>query len=134
MASLEELKRKREQLTARIEQAEARKKQEERKLETKIKLLVGATMLNYIKTTGKNKDFIITQLVNYLTRPSDIKAVLGENKRGSETFIKLITNSAEVTSKSNTKKHDDEEYILPINESSDKNTSSNKKVNQHESI
>lgn len=75
MPTLEEMKKKRDQLTARIQQAEARNKANERKEETKTKVLIGAMVLKQIQM---NRDIEIESLedlkakmLEFLTRDSD---------------------------------------------------------------
>ena len=91
MADLDELKRKRDQLTARIQQAEARQKATTKKAEDRIKVLVGAAILHQqTKSTEKNAA-LLTLLDGFLTRPSERMAVLGEDGQGSEAFKRLVT-------------------------------------------
>lgn len=75
MPTLEEMKKRRDQLTARIQQAEARNKANERKEETKTKVLIGAMVLKQIQM---NRDIEIesvedlkAKMLEFLTRDSD---------------------------------------------------------------
>jgi len=89
--NLEDLKKKREQLDARIAQAEARLREQLRKEETTVKLLVGAAVLNYVKN-GENPEkaqaWLMKILGSFLTRERDIRTVLGDGK-GSEMLKRL---------------------------------------------
>ncbi|WP_228393685.1 hypothetical protein, partial [Pseudomonas helleri] len=54
MADLDDLKRKRDQLTAKIQQAEARQRATAKKAEDRVKVLVGAAVL-YQQTQSTEK-------------------------------------------------------------------------------
>jgi vacuolar-type H+-ATPase subunit D/Vma8 len=93
MASdIEVLKKKRDQLTARIQQAEIRKRSSDSKADTAVKVLVGAAVLNSIKN-GSNPESSMARLMvtlqSFLTRDRDINAVLGSDKNGSDAFKRL---------------------------------------------
>lgn len=90
MPSIEELIKKRDQLTARIKTAENRKSQEDRKAEARIKILVGSAILERYKKKGET-DGLVKIMEAFLTRPIDRKAVLGENGDGSEIFFSLTS-------------------------------------------
>ena len=91
MADLDDLKRKRDQLTAKIQQAEARQKATAKKAEDRIKVLVGAAILHqHTKSTEKHAA-LLTLLDGFLTRPAERLAVLGEDGQGSEAFKRLVT-------------------------------------------
>ena len=70
--SLDKLKEQREKLNARILQQESRLKQNQRKTDTRKKILVGSY---YIDQATKNGTFneLISLMNNYLTRKSDKK-------------------------------------------------------------
>ena len=53
--NIEDLKKKREQLDARIAQAEARLRAQTSKEETTVKVLVGAAVLNAVKNGSKSE-------------------------------------------------------------------------------
>jgi large subunit ribosomal protein L7/L12 len=79
MPTLEEMKKKRDQLTARIQQAEARNKANERKEETKTKVLIGAMVLKQIQMTQdieiESVEDLKAKMLEFLTRDSD-KAIV----------------------------------------------------------
>ena len=79
MPTLEEMKKKRDQLTARIQQAEARNKANERKEETKTKVLIGAMVLKQIQMTQdieiESVEGLKAKMLEFLTRDSD-KAIV----------------------------------------------------------
>lgn len=93
MADLEELKRKRDQLTARIQQAEARQKASAKKAEDRIKVLVGAAVLHQHKQSPEKQAGLLALLDSFLVRPGERLAVLGENGQGSDAFKSLISNN-----------------------------------------
>ncbi|NCT81404.1 hypothetical protein GXB82_21795 [Pseudomonas stutzeri] len=89
--NLEELKKKRDQLTARIQQAEARERVSNKKLEDKIKILSGAAVLNYIRTSkNDNSEWLIKILDAFLTREKERKDVLGDNGLGSDALLRMM--------------------------------------------
>jgi len=91
MADLEELKRKRDQLTAKIQQAEARQKATAKKAEDRIKILVGAAVLNQQTQSTEKRAALLSLLDSFLTRPAERLAVLGENGKGSDAFLRLVS-------------------------------------------
>ncbi|MQT44260.1 hypothetical protein GHO45_25440 [Pseudomonas sp. FSL R10-0765] len=92
MADLEDLKRKRDQLTARIQQTEARQKASVKKAEDRIKVLVGAAVLNQHMQTPSKHGELLAVMDSFLTRPAERLAVLGEDGKGSEAFKRLVTS------------------------------------------
>jgi len=93
MADLEDLKRKRDQLTARIQQAEARQKANSKKAEDRIKVLVGAAVLHQQTQSTEKHAALLALLDGFLTRPAERLAVLGEDGKGSEDFKRLVKSS-----------------------------------------
>lgn len=96
MPDIEELKKKRDQLTAKIQTAEARKSAEERKLEARIKILVGSAYLEKAKRKGDNGESLLRAIDDFLTRPIDRKIFKDENGNVSDIFLKL-TEPKELT-------------------------------------
>ena len=92
MADLDELKRKRDQLTAKIQQAEARQRATVKKAEDKVKILVGAAVLNQQTQSTEKRAALLSLLDGFLTRPSERLAVLGEDGQGSKALKKLTNN------------------------------------------
>lgn len=93
MASLEELKHRRDKLAARIQQVEAREKAGAKKLEDKTKVLVGAALLTYLSREGakdSDKAWLVKMLDGFLTRPKDRIDILGEDGQGSPTLLRLL--------------------------------------------
>ena len=72
MTQLEKLKKQKEILDARIQQAESRFKVKERKEDTRRKILIGAFMMEKLKKEEKF-DAMIDELNGFLTRTSDRK-------------------------------------------------------------
>ena len=93
MADLDDLKRKRDQLTAKIQQAEARQRATAKKAEDRVKVLVGAAVLHQQTQSTEKRAALLALLNSFLTRPAERLAVLGEDGQGSEAFKRLIANS-----------------------------------------
>ena len=91
MADLDDLKRKRDQLTAKILKAEALQRITARKAEDRVKVLVGAAVLHQQTKSIEKNAALLSLLDGFLTRPTERLAVLGEDGQGSEAFKKLIT-------------------------------------------
>lgn len=72
VTQLEKLKKQKEILDARIQQAESRLKVKERKEDTRRKILIGAFMIEKLKKEEKF-DSMIKELDGFLTRNSDRK-------------------------------------------------------------
>ena len=89
MADLDELKRKRDQLTAKIQQAESRQRAAAKKAQDRVKVLVGAAVLQ----STEKRAALLALLDGFLTRPSERLAVLGEDGQGSDAFKQLVAPS-----------------------------------------
>ena len=89
--TLEDLKVKRDQLTARIQKAEARARATQKKAEDRIKILTGAMLLERVRNGQTNPAELLADLRQFLERESERAAVLGEDGQGSETLRRLIT-------------------------------------------
>jgi hypothetical protein len=72
ISQIEKLKRQKEIIEARLQKAEARLKQSERKQDTRRKVLLGAYLLEKIKNEG-TLESIKKELDSFLTRNSDRK-------------------------------------------------------------
>lgn len=92
--TLEDLKIRRDQLTARIQKAEARARATQKKAEDRIKILVGAMLLERVRDGKTHPDDLLADLRTFLERESERAAVLGEKGQGSETLLRLITPAA----------------------------------------
>lgn len=91
-SDIEELKKKRDQINARIQKAENLKKISDTKEDNTVKVLVGAAVLNSLKNSanaepGLNK--LLATLDAFLTRDRDRKAVIGDDGKGSDAFKRL---------------------------------------------
>ena len=87
---LEELKRKRDQLNARIQQQEARLRAGQKKAEDRVKVLVGAMLLDQLKRQGgQGGEQLLARMGEFLARPNERAAVLGEDGKGSAAFRRL---------------------------------------------
>jgi len=89
VATLDDLKQKRDQLNARIQQVEARERAQQKKADDKVKVLVGAALLDQIKRGGEGLNDLLTLMDGFLSRPYERKAVLGEDGKGSEVLHRL---------------------------------------------
>ena len=88
MNQLEKLKRQKEILDARIQQAESRFKVKERKEDTRRKILIGAFMIEQLKKEEKF-DSMIKELDGFLTRNSDRK-LFGMNCLPTKNNVETI--------------------------------------------
>ena len=95
MADLEALKLKRDQLNARIQQAEARQRATAKKADDRVKVMVGAAVLNQQTRTPEELPALLSLLDSFLTRPAERLAVLGEDGQGSEAFKRLVAGGGE---------------------------------------
>ena len=88
---IESLKKRRDQIDALIKQKEARKRTEDSKADTTVKVLVGAAVLNSIKNESNPESLarLMGTLQSFLSRDRDRAAVLGEDGAGSEAFKRL---------------------------------------------
>lgn len=68
---LEQLKQKQSALIARIKQEEAKQKTRTRKEETRMKILLGAMLLEEMKSSTKTNEEIRGRLKIYLTKEHD---------------------------------------------------------------
>lgn len=87
MADLDELKRKRDQLTAKIQKAEARQRATAKKADDRVKILIGAAILD--AHSRQPVPGLLDLMDRFLTRPTERLAVLGEDKAGSDVFKRL---------------------------------------------
>lgn len=89
MATLEDLKQKRDQLTARIEQVEARQRAEQKKAEDRVKILIGAALLDQVRQGRESLNDLLAMMDGFLSRQHERKAVLGEDGKGAEVLLRL---------------------------------------------
>lgn len=61
-STIEDLKKQREQLTARINREKAREKEKQRKLDTRRKIIIGGVMLKHMECDANFKETIIELL------------------------------------------------------------------------
>lgn len=88
-ANLDELKRKRDQLNARIQATEARLRAGQKKADDRIKILVGAAILDQVRQGLMPLPDLLSVMGQFLERPTERTAVLGDDGQGSETFQRL---------------------------------------------
>ena len=93
MADLDELKRKRDQLTAKIQQAESRQRAAAKKAQDRVKVWDGAAVLHQQTQSTEKRAALLALLDGFLTRPSERLAVLGEDGQGSDAFKQLVAPS-----------------------------------------
>jgi len=89
VATLDDLKQKRDQLTARIQQVEARERAQQKKADDKVKVLVGAAILEEVKAGRFQLQDLLGVMDGFLSRQYERKAVLGEDGKGSEVLHRL---------------------------------------------
>lgn len=93
-AKLEELKAKRDQLSARIQKAEARARAAEKRAVDRVKVLVGAAVLEAVKggqpLAVRGVDDLLGLMDSFLVRPTERAAVLGDDGRGSEALHSVL--------------------------------------------
>lgn len=88
---IDELRRKRDQLNARIQKAEARVRTTEKKAFDRIKVLAGAMLLEKVKGGQYSEAQLLAELGQFLQREGERRAVLGEDGTGSAHLHALIT-------------------------------------------
>ena len=96
MTDIQALKLKRDQLTARIQKAEARQRSSEKKEDDRVKVLVGAAILDRVKrgeTMPQNKAALLMVMDGFLARPGERVAVLGNDGKGSAALHRLTGDS-----------------------------------------
>jgi hypothetical protein len=91
MADLDTLKARRDQLNARIQKGEALIRSAATKADNRVKVLVGAAVLEQIKRSGGDTSDLLRTLGAFLSRPGERSAVLGEDEKGSEALKRLTT-------------------------------------------
>lgn len=89
-ANLDDLKRKRDQLNARIQATEARLRAGQKKADDRVKVLVGAAILEEVKAGRFQLLDLLGVLDQFLARPAERTAVLGDQRQGSETLLRLV--------------------------------------------
>lgn len=88
---IEDLKAKRDQLTARIQREEARLKANQTKADNRVKVLVGAAVLEHVKQGGRMTPSLLIELMQgFLRRPAERAAVLGDDGQGSDALRRLM--------------------------------------------
>jgi len=94
MADLEALKLKRNQLNARIQQAEALMRAGQTKEDNRIKVLVGAAILEQCRVGQFKSAELLAIMQSFLARTNERIAVLGDGK-GSDAFKRLTGKNEE---------------------------------------
>lgn len=89
---LEELKRKRDQLNARIQAQEARLRAGQKKAEDRVKVLVGAAILEQVRANQFQLVDLLGVMDRFLARPAERLAVLGEDGQGSDALRRIIAD------------------------------------------
>ena len=94
VTDVDALKLKRDQLNARIQKAEARLKTDQKKADDRVKVLVGAALLDQLKQTGSipsgGVNSLLALMDAFLSRLAERAAVLGEDNRGSAALHRLL--------------------------------------------
>ena len=89
-SKIESLKAKRDQITAQIQAAEARLRAGQKKQDDRVKVLVGAAILEQVKRNQFQLDDLLGVMDGFLARPGERTAVLGDDGRGSEALHRVI--------------------------------------------
>jgi len=92
MTNLEALKLKQKRLNARIQKAEAQLRTMQTKADNRVKILVGAAVLNNCKQGEIAPSVLIQMMQRFLERPTERIAVLGDDGHGSEALKRLISS------------------------------------------
>lgn len=88
---IQSLKAKRDQITAQIQAAEARLRAGQKKQDDRVKVLVGAAILEQIKRGGVlSLPQLLEVMGGFLERPGEREAVLGKDGQGSESLRRLV--------------------------------------------
>lgn len=87
---LDELRRRRDQLNARIQQQEARLRADQRKADNKVKVLLGAAVAELVRTNQMQLVDLLGVLDGFLVREGDRLAVLGEDGQGSPALHRVL--------------------------------------------
>lgn len=89
-SKIDSLKAKRDQITAQIQAAEARLRAGQKKADDRVKVLVGAAILEQIKRGGVlSLPQLLEVMQGFLERPGEREAVLGKDGQGSESLRRL---------------------------------------------
>lgn len=88
---IQSLKAKRDQITAQIQAAEARLKAGQKKADDRVKVLVGAAILEQVKRNQFQLDDLLGVMDGFLARHSEREAVLGKDGQGSESLRRLVS-------------------------------------------
>ena len=86
---IQSLKAKRDQIAAQIQAAEARLRAGQKKSDDRVKILVGAAILEQVKRNQFQLDDLLGVMDGFLARPNERAAVLGEDGKGSASFRRL---------------------------------------------
>ena len=87
---VEELIRKRDQIDARIQQKLARRKANTKQEDDRVKVITGAWLASEATSGRADASAVLAGLNSFLTRPSERKALLGDDGRGSEAFRRVF--------------------------------------------
>ena len=87
---VEELIRKRDQIDARIQQKLARRKANTKQEDDRVKVITGAWLASEASSGRADASAVLAGLNSFLTRPSERKALLGDDGRGSEAFRRVF--------------------------------------------
>ena len=87
---LEKLKQKKALIDKQIARAVAAQQTSQKREDDRVKVLVGAMLLDQIKQQeGKGSEQLLARMSEFLSRPNELKAVIGDDKRGSAAFRRL---------------------------------------------
>lgn len=92
---LEKLKQQKAKIDRQIALAMAAERKSQKREDDRVKVLVGAMLLDQIKRQGGGLDSLLARLGDFLARPNERMAVLGEDGKGSEALRRLTTPRAD---------------------------------------
>lgn len=92
---LEKLKQQKAKIDRQIALAMAAERKSQKREDDRVKVLVGAMLLDQIKRNGEGLDALLARLGGFLERPTERVAVLGQDGKGSEALRRLTPPRAD---------------------------------------
>jgi len=92
---LEKLKQQKAKIDRQIALAMAAERKAQKREDDRVKVLIGAMVLEQIKRQGaQGREPLLTRMGEFLVRPAERTAVLGEAGTGSTAFLRLTDPAA----------------------------------------
>lgn len=86
---VEKLKQQKAKIDRRLALALAAEKKHYKREEDRIKVLVGAMVLDHIKRSGQGAEQLLGRMGQFLERPNEREAVMGSEGKGSDAWHRL---------------------------------------------